>query len=127
MAFSNDFRKRIIDAYKKDGLSKAEIIRRFKISRTGLNYLLQHVKDTKSIEPKPHGGGRPSKFKEQDIERLKKYIAKNPDATLEELLAQSGIEASIMAVQRTLKKIGYRLKKSHYAPASKNGKRSAST
>lgn len=122
MAFSNDLRKRIIDAFKKEGLSKAEIIKRFKISRTGLDYLIRHVKETKTIKPKPHGGGRPSKFKEQDIERLKKYIAGNPDATLEELLSQSGLEASIMAVQRTLKKIGYRLKKSHYAQASKNGK-----
>ena len=61
MAFSNDSRKRIIDAYKKEGLSKAEKIRWFQISRTGLDDLINHVKETKSIKPKPHGGGRPSK------------------------------------------------------------------
>jgi len=122
MAFSRDLRKRIITIIEEDELSQAEIIRLFHISRTGFNYFVNHVKKTGSIEPKPHGGGRPSKFQDKDIKKIKKYIAAHPDATLEEILEQSGKDASVMAVFRTLKKIGYRLKKSRYMPVNKNGR-----
>jgi transposase len=50
MAFSNDSRKHTVDACKKEGLSEAEIIRRFQTSRAGLDYLINHVKETKSIK-----------------------------------------------------------------------------
>jgi len=69
-----------------------------------LSYLIKHVKETGSIEPKPYGGGLIlPKFQEKDIEKIKKYLDKNPDATLEEILEYSGKDASIVAVFRTLK------------------------
>ena len=122
MAFSIDLRKRIIEAIKEEKLKKIEVIRIYKISRTGLDYLLSHYEETGSLNPKRHGGGRPSKFQDEDIEEIKKYISDHPDATLEEILEYSGKEASITSVYRTLKKIGYRLKKSHYLPANKSEK-----
>jgi len=122
MAFSIDLRQRIIKAIEEEKLTKAEVMRIYKISRTGLNYLLSHYKATGSLNPKPHGGGRRSKFQDEDIERIKKFLNKQPDATLEEILEYSGKDASLTSVHRTLKKIGYRLKKSHYLPANKNGR-----
>jgi transposase len=115
-------RKRILAAVRKNELTQAEILRIFNLSRTGLNSFLKHFYETGSIEPKPFGGGRRSKFEEDDIEIIKQYMINHPDATLEEILEYSGKEASIMSVHRMLKKIGYRLKKSHYSPASKNEK-----
>ena len=122
MAYSEDLRKRIIAAVEKGELSKTDIQIFFQISKTGLSYLIKHVKETGSIEPKPYGGGRQPKFQEEDIEKIKKYIDENPDATLEEILEHSGKDASIMAVFRTLKNMGYRLKKSHYSQANKKEK-----
>lgn len=122
MAYSKDLRKRILAAVKKKELRQAEMLRIFNISRSGFNSFLQHVDETGCIDPKPFGGGRRSKFQEEDVEKIKKYLNDNPDATLEEILEYSGKEASIMSVHRLLKKIGYRLKKSHYSPASKNEK-----
>lgn len=120
MAMSNDLRDRIISAVQEGNLSKAEIIRQFKISRSGLTTFLQHVNETGSIEPKPFAGGRKSKFKEKDIEKIKQYLETHSDATLQEILDFSKKDASIMAVSRTLDKIGYRLKKNHYSRASKS-------
>ncbi len=120
MAYSKDLRIRIIAAVEGGELTQAEILRHFCISRTGLSYLLKHVKETGSINPKPYRGGRRSKFQEQDVKRIKKYLEKQPDATLEEILEFSGKDASIMSVFRMLRKIGYRLKKSHYSPVNKN-------
>jgi transposase len=122
MAYSKDLRIRIITAVEDGELTQAEILRHFGISRTGLSYLLKHVNETGSINPKPYRGGRRSKFQEQDVKRIKKYLDKHPDATLGEILEFSEKDASIMSVFRMLKKIGYRLKKSHYSPVSKNEK-----
>jgi len=122
MAFSNDLRKLIFDAVQEGVLSKAEIIRRFKISRSGLNSFIEHVEETGSIEAKPFAGGRKSKFNENDIKKLKKYLEKHSDATLKEILEYSRKDASIMSVHRILKKIGFHIKKNHYLPASKNEK-----
>lgn len=122
MAYSEDLRKRIIAAVEKGELSKTDIQIFFQISKTGLSYLIKHVKETGTIEPKPYGGGRQPKFQKEDIEKIKKYLDKNPDATLEEILEYSEKDASIMAVFRTLKNMGYRLKKSHYLQANKKEK-----
>ena len=120
MAMSNDLRERIFEAVQEGKLSKAEIWRQFKISRSGLTTFLQHVQETGSIEPKPFVAGRKPKFNEKDIEKIKKYLNIHSDATLQEILEFTGKDASIMAVSRTLDKIGYHLKKNHYLPASKS-------
>jgi len=126
MAFSNDLRKLIFHAVQDGVLSKAEIVRQFKISRSGLNSFIEHVNETGSIEAKPFKGGRKSKFNEKDIEKLKKYLEKHSDATLKELLEYSRKDASIMSVQRILKKTGFHLKKNHYLPVNRNEKMSKS-
>jgi len=122
MAYSQDLRIRILAAVESREFTQFEIAKLFGISRTGLQYFLKHVDKTGSIIPKPYGGGRQSKFQECDIKKIVKYLDKHPDATLEEILEFSEKDASIMSVFRMLKKIGYRLKKSHYSPVSKNEK-----
>lgn len=122
MAYSKDLRKRIIAAVEDGELNQTEILKLFQISQTGLTYFIKHVEETGSIDPKPYGGGRRPKFQDEDIDRIKKYLDKNSDATLEEILEYTGKDASIMAVFRTLKKIGYRLKKNHYSPVNKKEK-----
>lgn len=122
MAYSRDLRERIIATVENGKLTQAEILRLFQISRSGLTYLINHVKETGSINPKPYNNGRPSKFKEEDIEKIKLFLSKHSDATLEEILEHTGKDASIMAVHRTLLKIGYRLKKNHYLPVNKKEK-----
>jgi len=122
MAFSNDFRKRLYAVAKKGTIQQAEILRQFQISRSGLNHFLEHVDTTGKIEPKPHGGGRPSKFGKDDEESIKKYIEEHSDATLEEIIEYSGKDASIMALSRFLDKLGYRLKKSRYSQENKTVK-----
>jgi transposase len=89
----------------------AEILRIFIISRAGLNYFIKHVRETGSIERQRFSTGRLSKFDEKDISRIRKHLSTHPDATLQEILDFTGKEARIMAVHRTLKKIGYKLKK----------------
>jgi hypothetical protein len=46
-------------------------------------------------------------------------VEQNPDATLQELLEQSGVDGSIMAVHRALERLGCRRKKSRSTLPSK--------
>jgi len=121
MAYSNDLRKRILALVEEGKYTQAEILRILGISRTGCNYFVKHAKERGSIERRSSNGGRRSKFDDKDITRIKKYLTKHPDATLQEILDHTGKDASIMAVHRVLRKIGYKLKKSHYSPANKAG------
>lgn len=120
MKYSDDLRERILRAVKEGKLKKTEIARYFNISRTGLNYFIRHVEETGGIKPKPHGKGRPSKFQDADIARVKQYLESHPKATLEEILEYTGIDASIMSLFRTLNKIGYKLKRSHKPRNNRN-------
>jgi len=120
MAMSIDLRERIYAAVQEGEMSQAEILRQYKISRSGLNSFLRHVEETGKLEPKPFVAGRKSKFNEKDIKKIKKYLESHSDATLQEILDYTGKDASIMAVSRTLEKIGYHLKKNRYLPANRN-------
>jgi transposase len=119
MAWSKDLRKRIYEAVQKGEMRQVEILRHYQVSRSGLNSFLQHVQETGSIERKPPSAGRKPKFNEKDIEKIKKYLETHTDATLQEIREYMKKDASIMAVSRTLEKIGYRLKKNRSSPASK--------
>ena len=111
MAYSADFRQLVLDAYKKEHMKKAEILRLFKISRTGLNYLIELEEETGNIAPRKHGGGRPSVFSLKDIKKVKEHLEKNSDATLSELNDLVGNKGSLTSVFRMVQKLGYRLKK----------------
>ena len=66
------------------------------------------------------GGGWTPKFFGERLEELKRAVAQDPGATLEELLERSKVEASIMAVHRALVRLDCRRKKSRYTPQNKH-------
>jgi transposase len=64
-----------------------------------------------SIEPKPHGGGRPPALDESGMARLKALLEAHPDATESELIDLIGVSMSTSAMGRAICKLGYRRKK----------------
>ena len=134
-----DLRQRVIDACDSKTESRAQTAKRFKVSASWVKKLLRLRRTCGSFAPKPHGGGRQAKFAGEALQRLQQLVKNEPDATLHELLEESGVEASIMAVSRALERLDYRFKKSlsgrrsKIVPAPKSGakpgrkKRQAST
>lgn len=57
-AYSMDLRVRIVESYRAHEGSQAELAERFKVSERWLQNLLRQHRETGSIEPLPHGGGR---------------------------------------------------------------------
>src|ERR1035437_2908993 len=117
--YSMDLRERVVAAYDRKTGTQEEVAARYEVSLSWLQKLLRFRRATGSIAPKPHGGGWTPKFSGARLEELKKLVEQEPDATLEELLERSQVEASIMAVQRALLRLDCHRKKSRSAPPNR--------
>jgi transposase len=84
---------------------------RFLVSRSFVARLLRHYRTTGSLEPEPHGGGRPPASGPAQLKRLRALVRKEPDATLGELRQGSGVDCGHMAVVRALQKLKFTRKK----------------
>jgi len=120
-AYSLDLRQRVLAAVQEGTSSRGEIAERFSVCKSWIRRLLQRLRETGSIAPLPHGGGRPSKLDEMDLERLRELSAKQPDATLNELRDRLGEPVCQMTICRGLKKLRLPLKKSRTTPPSRIG------
>jgi transposase len=117
--YSMDLRERVMRAYDQKVGTQEQVARLFGVSAPWIKKLLRRRRKTGSIAPKPHGGGWTPKFSGRKLQQLKALVEQDPDATLQELLDRSGVDASIMAVHRALDRLGCRRKKSRSAPPSK--------
>ena len=108
---SKDLRERVAAAVDHHEGSLRQIASRFCVSLSFVTRLLRRRRQTGSLDPKPHGGGQPPALNREDRERLRRLVKQRPDATLEELRQQLGIDCSVMAIWRTLRKLKITRKK----------------
>jgi transposase len=113
-AYSIDLREKVIQAVDNKKYTIQEIAGMFKVSRRWIYKLIYQRRNTGSIAPIGHGGGREAKFQGESLKELKKLVNSQPDITLQEILDQTGVDASIMAVHRALKRLDFRRKKNHF-------------
>lgn len=118
-AYSTDLRRRVVAACDARDGTREQIAARFSVSVVWIRKLLRQRRDTGSIDPKPHGGGRTSAFDEAAAERLREAVRADDDATLEELARAAGVSCSVPAVYRALKRLGITRKKSPAGRPSK--------
>jgi transposase len=119
MAYSMDLRIRVAAARDQGMNTRAEIAEQFSVSESWIRRLLQRRRETDSLAPKPHGGGHPPAFDTEAAQRLRDAVKSTPDATLKELAVAAGVDCSISAVDRTLKRLRLPWKKSRRMPPSK--------
>src|SRR3954447_6822123 len=104
--YSQDLRQRIVDTIQRGDGTIRQVAERFLVSISFVTRLLQLYRSTGSVEPRPHGGGHPALLTPEDLERLRAFIGKRPDATLPECAAHLGATCSLMTISRALKKLG---------------------
>jgi transposase len=112
--YSMDLREKVIQAVDDKKYTIQEIADIFKVSSRWIYKLIYQRRDTGSIAPLGHRGGREAKFQGESLKELKKLVNSRPDVTLQEILDHTGVDASIMAVHRALKRLGFRRKKNHF-------------
>jgi transposase len=83
-AYSNDLRKKIIEAYQKKEGSLRKLAKRFSVSFSFVWRLVKRFRKSGSVVPKPHGGGPKPKLDQVDLVILREVSNANQDATLTE-------------------------------------------
>jgi transposase len=81
--YSKDFRTKIIETKQKTNESIQQIAALFQVSYSFVYRLLKRSEATVSVEPKPHGGGKPPLLKSQQIDVLRQLVEEDNDATLQ--------------------------------------------
>ena len=120
-AFSIDLRQRVVAACDARDGTRQQIADRFSVSIWFVRKLLRQRRDTGSIDPKPHGGGRAPAFDGPGHERLREAIRGDDDATLAELGRAAGVACGVPAVHRALARLGITRQKSRGGRPSKTG------
>jgi len=121
-AYSDDLRRRILQAYEEKEGSEPELARRFRVSLGYVKKIRQQLRRTGKMERIPHYPGRKPKFTEPVRADLRHWLQQQPDLTLmelqERLRTQARLPVSVPSLWGVLRKIGLRLKKSHSTPKS---------
>lgn len=102
--YSPDLRQRILDAVHRGEGSLRELADFFSVHLSTLVRLLRRYRDTGSIQPKPHAGGRTPCLDEHATGRLLGLVRQRPDATLAELRDRLGVPCSLMTIARALRR-----------------------
>ena len=121
-AYSMDLRERVVAACDARDGTRAEIAARFSVSEAWIRKVLRQRRDTGSIAPRPHGGGRRPAFDAEAAGRLRHAVRDDSDATLAELAEASGVACSPAAVFRALDRLGITRRKSPGGRPSKTGR-----
>jgi transposase len=110
--YSLDLRKRVLAACEEGTLTRAEIAQVYQIAESTLYEWLQLWRETQSLSPLPHGGGRTSELRPPVLEEM--FAACN-DRTLEEYATgyeeRTGRRYSLSTICRALGSLQLRRKK----------------
>lgn len=126
-AYSDDLRRRILQAYEQGEGSEARLAQRFRVSLSYVKKIRRQLQHTGKMERVPHHPGRKPKFTEPVRQQLRSWLEQQPDLTLAELQEQlqqhRQLSVSLPSLWIVLRKIGMRLKKSHSTPKSATRRR----
>ncbi|MGL4620714.1 IS630 family transposase [Chroococcidiopsis sp.] len=113
--YSTDLRRKIIEVKHKTNESTSQLAARFGVSYSFVSRLLKRYEAYSSVEPNPHGGGKPPLLNSQQIDILSQLVEEDNDATLQQLSVQLtekiGIEVSIPTICRLLQRLELTRKK----------------
>ncbi len=127
-AYSDDLRRKFLEAHQQGEGSLEELAKRFHVSVGWAKKVSATFRRTGGWARPPSGPrGRRSKFTAEIRRQLSGWIDEQPDLTLHELRSrlrgELGLTASIGRLWSLLREMGLRLKKSRFTPPSKTRRR----
>jgi transposase len=84
-AYGTELRRRIVEAHNNGEGSVRDLAERFAVAPNTVQNYLNLQRATGSLEPRPHGGGLPSKIDDQGLQQVRALVEETPDATVDEL------------------------------------------
>ena len=116
-SYSQDLRDRVLGARDR-GLKTKQVADLFRVSASWVRRVVQRRREHGQTSPRPRGGVTVVKI---DLERLRRLVCAQPDATTRELHQRLGIACSESAVGMALGRLGLSFKKRRSAPPSRTG------
>jgi transposase len=116
---SLDLRERIVAAYEAGEGSQTEIGRRFSVTAQVVGKLARQKRDLGTLEPQTHRRGRKPAVAGKKLDQLRAHLQRYPDATVLERREALGLKCTEKTLWQTLRKLGWRFKKSRRGPVSK--------
>ena len=118
-ALSLDLRERIVSAYEAGGESFSSVGRRFSVSRHVVSKLIRQKKELGTLAPQVHKRGRKPAITGAKKEQLLQHLEEYPDASVVERINALGLTCTEKTGWQTLRKMGWRFKKSPRGQSSK--------
>ena len=120
---SSDLRKRIVLAYEDGDKTRDEVAEQFQVGRASVNRLVRRYREAGTVEPSPHGGGKPRKMTDRGEKVLRALVEERPDATIPEfvrlMVERAKLALSASTMSRELARLGLSRKKSPSSPPSR--------
>jgi len=109
-AYSNDFRRKIVETNRRNLESIQQIATRFQVSYSFVWKLIKGYEQTGLVSPKPHGGGAKPKLNSSQLGVVAQLIEQTNDATLKELVMQLEETIGIRVSRATMGRVVLKLK-----------------
>ena len=126
-AYSNDLRRKLLEAYDRGEGSLRELAERFGVSSPYAWKISAQRKRTGQVERVEQRHGPESKVTGAVEQRLRTWVRQQPDLTLaeiqERLWETARLPVSVARVWQVLRRLKLRLKKSHSTPPNKTPRR----
>lgn len=122
-----ELRERVVAAYESGRESYDVIAAQFGVARRALQRWVALKRETKSVAPRPRGGGN---FSPVDIALLEKVVANGKSATSHEISADYNAQVRRRdrvhrsSIQRALRRAGFVFKKNGYVRSNSLGRTS---
>ncbi len=120
-AYSEDLRKKIVEAIERRGMKKGEVACLFGVSLSSVKRYMRKFRQGRPLSPGKAPGKR-TKVDERAKRLLKTDLKERPFAKLhhrcEYLEAVAGLNVSRSTVCRALKRMGFTRKKGQWVPVS---------
>ena len=113
---SQDLRERIVAAYEAGEGSYEVIAARFAVGPTVVGKLVHQKRDLGTLESLVHRRGRKPAVSGEKEAALREHLEKYPDDTVLERREALGLECTEKTLWQTLRKMGWRFKKSRPEP-----------
>lgn len=110
---SLDLRERIVTAYQHKEGSYEVLAVRFSVSPAAVGKFVRQQREMGTLQPQVHRRGRKAAIRGEKKEQLQEHLREHPDATLQERIEALELECSVKTMWQTLRRLGWRFKKSH--------------
>ena len=119
---SMDLRERILTTYDKEGGTREQVAKRFRVSLGMVKKLLQQRRHTGEIGPRYHRCGRKPLILGSQREQLRVLLKQKPDMTLKEMREKLALDCTLPAIHYVLKDMGLTYKKRLFTQSSRSAR-----